>query len=209
MIRPALRHLHKADPVMRALIRRIGPCTFEPRRHQSPYEVLVRAVAHQQLHGRAAEAILGRLIALFPGKRFPDPGDVLRTSTRTLRRAGFSRAKILSIKHIAKKAMTGDVPTRRAAARISDEDMVLRLTELRGVGRWTVEMLLMFQLGRPDILPVDDFGIREGFRITYGLRKRPTPKQVLIHGERWRPHRTIASWYLWRAVEHAKQNRAK
>src|SRR5262249_58988054 len=101
MIRPALRHLHKSDPVMRALIRRIGPCTFEPRRHQSLYEVLVRAVAHQQLHGRAAEAILGRLVSLFPGKRFPDPGDVLRTSTRTLRRAGFSRAKILSIKHIA------------------------------------------------------------------------------------------------------------
>ena len=209
MIRPALRHLHKADPIMRTLIRRIGPCTFEPRRMQSPYEVLVRAVAHQQLHGRAAEAILGRLIALFPGKRFPEPSDILRTSMKRLRRAGFSRAKILAIKHIARKTLAGIVPTRRAAARMSDEDMILQLTQLRGVGRWTVEMLLMFHLGRPDILPVDDFGIREGFRITYGLRKRPTPKQVLTHGERWRPHRTIASWYLWRAVEHAKQNRAK
>jgi DNA-3-methyladenine glycosylase II len=205
MIRPALRHLHQADPVMRGLIRRIGPCTFEPRRRQSLYEVLVRAVAHQQLHGRAAEAILGRLVALFPGKRFPEPDDILRTGMRTLRRVGFSRAKILAIKHIARKTLSGVVPTRRAAARMSDEDMIVRLTQLRGVGRWTVEMLLMFTLGRPDVLPVDDFGIREGFRITYGLRKRPTPKQVLVHGERWRPHRTIASWYLWRAVEHAKR----
>ncbi len=209
MIRPALRHLHQVDPVMRALIRKVGPCTFEPRRRQSLYEVLVRAVAHQQLHGRAAEAILGRLVALFPGKRFPEPEDILKTSMRTLRRVGFSRAKILAIKHIARKTLSGTVPTRRVARRMSDEAMILRLTELRGVGRWTVEMLLMFTLGRPDVLPVDDFGIREGFRITYGLRQRPTPKQVLLHGERWRPHRTIASWYLWRAVEHAKRASTK
>jgi DNA-3-methyladenine glycosylase II len=204
MTSSALRHLSLADPVMRRLIRRIGPCTFEPERRYSPYEVLVRAIAHQQLNGRAAQAILGRFIALFPGKRFPDPDDVRLASARRLRQAGFSRAKILAIKHIALKAVAGVVPTRRAAARMSDEEIVRQLTELRGVGRWTVQMLLIFTLGRPDVLPADDFGLREGFRLTYGLRERPTPKQILVHGERWRPYRTIASWYLWRAVERAR-----
>lgn len=202
-----LRHLSKADPVMRGLIRRVGHRTRVPQRRHPPYETLVRAIAHQQLNGRAAQTILDRFIALFPGKRFPEPDDILRASTARLRRAGFSGAKIRAIKHIALKAAAGAVPTRRAAARMSDDDLIQQLTLLRGVGRWTVQMLLMFTLGRPDVLPADDFGIREGFRISYGLRKLPTPKQVLAHGERWRPHRTIASWYLWRAVERARAGR--
>jgi DNA-3-methyladenine glycosylase II len=207
MVPPALRHLSKADPVMHGLIRRVGPRALVPQRRHPPYETLVRAIAHQQLNGRAAETILERFIALFPGKRFPEPDDVRRASAAALRRAGFSRAKIRAIKHIAAQTAAGRVPTRRTAARMSDDDLIRQLTLLRGVGQWTVQMLLMFTLGRPDVLPADDFGIREGFRITYGLRARPTPKQILAHGERWRPYRTIASWYLWRAVEQARAAR--
>ena len=207
-LRPALRHLSRADPAMRRLIRRVGPCTPAPQRRDPPYQTLVRAIAHQQLNGRAAQAILDRFIALFPGKRFPEPDDIRRTSAGRLRRAGFSRAKIRAIKHIAVKTAAGVVPTRRAAARMSDDDLIRQLTRLRGVGPWTVQMLLMFTLGRLDVLPADDFGVREGFRITYGLRKRPTPRQVLAHGERWKPYRTIASWYLWRAVERARAGRS-
>jgi DNA-3-methyladenine glycosylase II len=202
MSRLAVRHLAKVDPVMRALIRRVGPCGLAVRNH-SPFETLIRAIAHQQLHGRAAEAILGRFIALFPGRRFPAPADIATVPVRKMRRAGFSRGKIRAIKHIARKARAGFVPTRRACHRLSDEAIIERLTELHGVGQWTVEMLLLFTLGRPDVLPVDDFGVREGFKVAYGRRKQPTPKQLRRYGERWRPHRSVAAWYLWRATEPA------
>lgn len=203
-MQPALLHLSKADPVMRKLIRRVGPCTLAPRRREPLYQTLVRAIAHQQLNGRAANAILGRFIARFPGKRFPDPDDIRLASVRSLRAAGFSRAKIRAIKHIAEEAVAGVVPSRRAAARLSDEELVERLTALHGVGRWTVEMLLIFTLGRPDVLPVDDFGLREGFRIAYRSRVRPTPRKLRAFGERWRPYRTTAAWYLWRAAERTR-----
>ena len=203
-MQPVLRHLAKADPVMRKLIRRAGPCTLTPRRREPLYQTLVRAIAHQQLNGRAANAILARFIALFPGKRFPDPGDIRLATVRSLRGAGFSRAKIRAIKHIAKESAAGVVPSRRAAARMSDEEIIERLTALHGVGRWTVEVLLIFTLGRPDVLPADDFGIREGFRVAYGSRARPTPRKILLFGERWRPYRTTAAWYLWRAAERAR-----
>lgn len=193
---------------MRRLIRTVGPCRLEPH-GRSPYETLVRAIAHQQLNGRAAQAILARFIALFPGKRFPTPDDLCAVSSQKLRRAGFSRAKIRAIKHIARKARAGVVPTRRAAHRLTDEEIMERLTALHGVGRWTVEMLLMFTLGRPDVLPAGDFGVREGFRIAYGLRRHPTPRRVLAHGERWRPYRSVAAWYLWRAVERARARPVK
>ena len=189
---------------MRALIRRVGPCGLVIRNH-SPFETLVRAIAHQQLHGRAAEAILGRFIALFPGRRFPTPADIVDVSVHRMRRAGFSRGKIRAIKGIARQAHAGFVPTRRACHRLSDAELITRLTELHGVGQWTVEMLLLFTLGRPDVLPVDDFGVREGFKVAYRRRKQPTPKQLLRYGERWRPYRSVAAWYLWRAVERAQQ----
>jgi DNA-3-methyladenine glycosylase II len=208
MSRPAVRHLSKVDPVMRALIRRVGPCGLAVRSH-SPFETLIRAIAHQQIHGRAAEAILGRFIALFPGRRFPRPADIGTVPVRKMRRAGFSRGKIRAIKHIARKARTGFVPTRRACHRLSDEAIIERLTELHGVGQWTVEMLLLFTLGRPDVLPVDDFGVREGFKVAYGRRKQPTPKQLLRYGERWRPYRSVAAWYLWRAVERAQKRKVQ
>jgi DNA-3-methyladenine glycosylase II len=208
MSKLAVRHLSKVDPVMRALIRRVGPCGLAVRNH-SPFETLIRAIAHQQLHGRAAEAILGRFIALFPGRRFPTPADIATVPVRKIRRAGFSRGKIRAIKHIARKARAGFVPTRRACHRLSDEAIIERLTELHGVGQWTVEMLLLFTLGRPDVLPVDDFGVREGFKVAYGRRKQPTPKQLRRYGERWRPYRSVAAWYLWRAVERAQKRQVQ
>ena len=202
MSRAAVRHLSTVDPVMRALIRRVGACRLAVR-DQQPFETLVRAIAHQQIHGRAAEAILGRFLALFPGRRFPTPEDVASVDPRKIRRAGFSRAKTRSIKDIARKARGGLVPTRGTCHRLTDAELIERLVQVRGVGRWTVEMLLIFSLGRPDVLPVDDFGVREGFKLAYRRRKQPTPKQLRRYGERWSPYRSVAAWYLWRATELA------
>jgi len=205
----ALQHLSRTDPVMRRIIRAIGPCTLEPHRlGWTPFQALVRAVVYQQLHGRAAKAILDRFVALFDARGFPSPAAVLAVDPRRMRRVGLSRAKVRAIKDIARKAAAGVVPTRRAAARLSDDELVERLTAARGVGRWTVEMFLIFTLGREDVLPVDDFGVREGYRVAYGLRKQPQPKALLAVGERWRPHRTTAAWYLWRAADRAKRTAA-
>jgi DNA-3-methyladenine glycosylase II len=191
----ACRHLSK-DPVMRRVIKTHGPCDLRLRA-LSPYASLTRAIAHQQLNGRAAETILGRFRALFPGHGpFPKPDAVLAVRPATLRRVGFSRAKALAIHDIARHAVEGTIPTTRGCAKLSDDALVERLVEIRGVGRWTVEMLLIFTLNRPDVLPVDDFGVRDGFRIAYGLKKQPTPKELLAYGERWRPYRSVAARYL-------------
>lgn len=194
----AHRHLAR-DPVMRRLIRRHGRCGLACR-NWSPYEALTRAVAHQQLNGRAAQTILTRFVALFGNGRFPTPAAVVATHPARLRRAGFSRAKVRAIKDIARHALAGTVPTRRAAAPLGDEALIERLVAIRGVGRWTVEMLLIFTLGRLDVLPVDDFGVREGYRKAFGKRARPTPKALRKLGEPWRPYRSVAAWYLWRAA---------
>jgi DNA-3-methyladenine glycosylase II len=204
--RTAPQHLAHVDPVMRRLIREVGPCTLNPRVHRSPFESLVRAIAYQQLHEKAAESILRRFIALFPGRRFPQPADVLAKSSRSIRAAGFSRSKVLALRDLASRTLDGTVPTGRVITQLDDEAIVERLIEVRGIGRWTVEMLLIFQLGRPDVLPVDDYGVRNGFRIAYGLRSIPTPAAVRRYGERWKPYRTAASWYLWRAADRAKGN---
>jgi len=201
------RHLAR-DPVMRRLIARHGPCGLVCRRW-SPYEALTRAIAHQQLNGRAAQTILGRFVALFGDGRFPAPAEVLAAHPARLRSAGFSRAKVRAIKDIARHALSGTVPTRRAAGRLGDEAIVERLVEIHGVGRWTVEMLLIFTLGRPDVLPVDDFGVREGYRRAYGTRLRPTPRSLSRLGERWKPHRSVAAWYLWRAASEPAVRRKR
>ena len=190
---------------MRGTIRRHGPCglAIESR---SPYEVLTRAIAHQQLNGRAARTILGRFVALFPKNgRFPSPAAVLAARATRLRRAGFSRAKVRAIKDIARHAVGGVVPTRRACGRLSDEQIIERLIPIYGVGRWTVEMLLIFTLGRLDVLPVDDFGVREGFRVAYGRRVQPTPKALREFGKRWEPYRSVAAWYLWQVANAARK----
>ena len=198
------RHLSKADPVMKQLIRDIGPYCLMPRVRRSPFESLARAVAHQQLHEKAAESILRRFVALCPARRFPRPDDLLAMDERAIRSAGFSQAKVAALRDLAAKTLDGTVPTGSVVRALDDEAIIERLITVRGVGRWTVEMLLIFQLGRPDVLPVDDFGVRNGFRIAYGRRTMPTAKAVRRYGERWKPYRTAAAWYLWRAADRAK-----
>ena len=201
----AHKHLSTRDPVLKSLIREHGFCALVPEKRRSPFQSLVQAVAHQQLNGTAANAILARFKKLFPGRRFPRPEDLSSVSDNNLRGAGFSRAKILAIRDIAAKTLAGVVPASRQIAKLSDDEIIERLTEVRGVGRWTVEMLLIFQLGRPDVLPADDFGVRNGFRHAYKKRDLPVVKELLAFGERWRPHRTTAAWYLWRAADAAKK----
>lgn len=204
MSRAAMRHL-SGDPAFAELIRRIGPPKLGIERGRDPYEALVRAIAHQQLHGNAARAILSRFEALFPGDDFPAPDAVLAMPEESLRGCGFSATKIASIRDICAHAMAGTVPTRRASSRLSDEALIERLTAIRGVGRWTVEMMLIFTLGRPDILPVDDFGVREGYRVLYGLDAQPKPRALAEIGLAWAPFRSFATWYLYRAVEEARR----
>lgn len=203
----AAKHLRR-DLVLRRVIRATGPCTLVPVQRE-PYEALVRAIAHQQVHGRAAEAILGRFLALFPGAPFPAPEQVLATAPETMRACGFSQSKVAAIRDIADKAAGGLVPTREAAARFEDAQLIERLVAIRGVGRWTVEMLLIFTLGRPDVLPVDDFGVREGWRVAAGLEEQPKPKALAAIGEAWAPWRSVAAWYLWRAADAAKRSAFK
>ena len=200
---PEIAHLSTIDPVMRRVIDAVGPYALPPPPRRSPFEALVRAIAYQQLHEKAAECILARFIALCPGRRFPQPADVLALAPESMREAGFSRAKIAALQDLAAKAIDGTLPTAAVIRRLDDDAIVDRLVAVRGIGRWTVEMLLIFQLGRPDVLPVDDFGVRNGFRIAY-KRPMPTPQELLRYGERWRPYRTAAAWYLWRAVDQAK-----
>ena len=207
MSRAALLHL-SADERFAALIRRVGPPRLQIQRQRSPYEALVRAIAHQQLHGRAAEAILARFAALYPEDAFPAPELVLATGDEALRACGFSGSKIAAVRDICAKALDGTIPTRRQSARLDDAALIERLTCIRGVGRWTVEMLLIFTLGRPDVLPVDDFGVREGFRVLHGLDEQPRPRALAEHGQAWAPFRSIATWYLYRAVEHARNTGA-
>jgi DNA-3-methyladenine glycosylase II len=197
----AVEYLCRADKDLARLIKKVGPCTMKPHTRRTPFVALVTAVTHQQLNGTAAMTILKRVLSLYPGKRFPTPEDLLSTPDERLRAAGLSRAKTASIKDIAAKAVDGVVPGKRAIALLSNEEVIARLTSVRGVGPWTVEMLLMFTLGRLDVLPATDYGVRKGFALTFGWKDLPTPKELLEYGERWRPHRTTASWYLWRALE--------
>jgi DNA-3-methyladenine glycosylase II len=193
------------DPVMRRLITEIGPFTLKPKVRRSPFESLARAIAYQQLHDKAAESILKRFMAVFSRRRFPRPDELLAVNVRVIRKAGFSRPKIMALRDLAMKTLDGTVPTGRMLKQLDDEAIIERLIEVRGIGRWTVEMLLIFQLGRPDVLPVHDFGIRNGFRIGYQRATMPTPQQVFQYGERWRPFRTAAAWYLWRAADREKR----
>jgi DNA-3-methyladenine glycosylase II len=203
----AHRHLSKRDPVLRRLIREHGECDLVPEKRRSPFQSLVQAVAHQQLNGTAANTILTRFKRLFPGRRFPRPEDLAKVTDKQIRACGFSFAKIKSIRDIAGKTLSGVVPSSRQIVNLSDDEIIARLTEVRGVGRWTVEMLLIFQLGRPDVLPVGDFGVRTGFRVAYKKRAMPKPKELLAFGEKWKPHRTTAAWFLWCAADAAKKKK--
>jgi len=203
----AHEYLTKRCKVMRRLIRVHGPCTLTPEKAHTPFQALVRAVAHQQLNGTAAETILRRFRALFPGKKFPSASDLASVSDDALRASGFSWAKIASLRDIAAKTLDGTIPSLRTIRKMSDAEIIERLTQVRGVGRWTVEMMLIFKLGRPDVFPADDFGIRDGYRVAYQADAMPKPKELLAHAERWRPHGTTAAWYLWRAANAAKEKK--
>ena len=170
-----------------------------------PFDALAESIAYQQLSGKAAATIFGRVRALYPKRKWLDPEQLLATPDETLRAAGLSRAKTAALKDLAAKTIDGTVPAGRALIRMSDDEIVTRLTAVRGIGRWTVEMLLLFDLGRPDVWPVDDYGVRKGFAKTFGRRKLPTPKQLMKFGEKWRPYRSVAAWYFWRALDTAEK----
>lgn len=198
------RRLTKVDPILANLIRAVGKCALEPSATHTPFHALARAITYQQLNGTAAASIFGRFVALYATsgvEALLEAELVLDTPDDKLRAVGLSFAKIASIKDLARKTIEGVVPPYEILHTLSDDDIIERLTQVRGVGRWTVEMLLMFRLGRPDVLPIDDFGVRNGFRLTYGLRGMPTPRALAEFGARWAPYRSIAAWYLWRAVE--------
>ncbi|MDT4953267.1 MAG: DNA-3-methyladenine glycosylase [Acidobacteriota bacterium] len=196
----AVQYLSSIDSTLARLIERAGPFNMAIRRMHNPFEALARNIVYQQLHGNAAAAIHQRVLSLF-GKKRLHPQDILNASEERLRSAGLSGAKLAALKDLAAKTLDGTVPTLARLRRMGDEEIIEHLTEVRGIGRWTVEMLLMFRLGRPDVLPVGDFAVRKGFSLAYGLEEMPKPKELSAYGERWRPFRSVASWYMWRACE--------
>ena len=197
-------HLTGRDARLGRIIAQVGPPAIRLAETQSTFEALAESIVYQQLTGKAAATIHGRLAALFPGKRL-EPKALLALKDEALRGAGLSRGKVLALRDLADKTLDGTVPPIDELRALGDDAIVERLVQVRGIGRWTVEMLLIFRLGRQDVLPVHDYGVRQGFKLAYGKREMPTPKDLERHGERWRPFRTAASWYLWRAVDLAKK----
>jgi 3-methyladenine DNA glycosylase/8-oxoguanine DNA glycosylase len=197
----ACSHLRETDPVLGAVMEQVGQCTLRPEPTQSLFAALARAIVYQQLSGAAAGTILRRVHAIYAPKRSITPRDVLATAPERLRAAGLSTAKTAALRDLAARTLDGTVPSMAAARRMGDDELVERLVQVRGVGRWTVEMLLIFRLGRPDVLPVSDLGIRKGFARTFGVRRLPAAVTITRRARRWRPYRTVASWYLWRALE--------
>jgi 3-methyladenine DNA glycosylase/8-oxoguanine DNA glycosylase len=198
----AHRHLAASHPRMAELIARSRRYAIMPSPALRPFDALAESIAYQQLSGKAAATIWGRVRALYPRRRHLDPKLVLDTPDQTLRAAGLSRSKVAALKDLAAKTIDGTVPSVGALAKMSDEEIVERLIAVRGIGRWTVEMLLLFDLGRPDVWPVHDYGVRKGFAKAFGRRKLPTPKQLIKLGEKWRPYRSVAAWYFWRALDN-------
>ena len=197
----AHQHLAATDPRLAALIARSLRYNVKPVQSLRPFDALAESIAYQQLSGKAAATIFGRVRALYPRRKYLDPEKILATPDESFRAAGLSRSKIAALKDLAAKTIDGTVPSARAIAQMSDEEIIVRLTEVRGIGRWTVEMLLLFDLGRPDVWPVDDYGVRKGFAKIFGRRKLPTPKQLMKFGKKWRPYRSMAAWYFWRALD--------
>jgi DNA-3-methyladenine glycosylase II len=202
--RAAVRHLKRADPVMRGIIEQVGPCRMAERVHTNPLRALVGAIIAQQISWHAARTVEQRFCAIYGcdsmdrRSRFPEPEQILATHVRTLRAAGLSGKKVSYIRDIAARAASGALPLARLG-RMGDEVIMKRLTAVKGIGRWTAEIFMMFSLGRPDVLPVDDLGLQHAFRIAYGLRRMPSEAKMLKLAEPWRPFRSVASWYLWRS----------
>ena len=198
--RVLLPHFRRVDPVMAALVETAGPYRLRAEPCASPFRHLVRAIASQQISGRAADAILARFVALYAGSAFPTPQQVSDTAPDALRSVGLSAAKAAALKDLAVHTLSGVVPDSAALAALDDAAIIARLTQVRGIGPWTVQMMLMFQLGRLDVLPVDDYGVR----LAYGSDALPTPKELARRGACWAPYRSAAAWYLWRAVDLAR-----
>ncbi|WP_342379616.1 DNA-3-methyladenine glycosylase 2 family protein [Myxococcus stipitatus] len=195
------RTLARADPKLGALMKRVGDFRLELGPLHSPFAALAESIVYQQLHGKAAAAIFARVCErVGKGRRFT-PQALLATADTELREAGLSANKLAALQDLARKSLDGTVPPLARVRKMEDAELIEHCTQVRGIGQWTVEMLLIFRLGRPDVLPVDDFGVRKGFMLTYGLPEMPRPKAVLEFGERWRPWRSVASWYMWRATE--------
>jgi DNA-3-methyladenine glycosylase II len=199
----ATQYLAERDEHLKHLIEETTPFNLKIEAAQSPYETLVEAVTHQSISGKAAATIYGRVKALSATGRPPTPQEMLKLRKPVLRKAGLSGAKILAMKDLAQKTIEGIVPSFEEALKLSDEELVERLVSVRGIGAWTVEMFLIFRLGRPDVLPIHDLGVKKGWAITYGKKHMPKPKELLAFGERWRPYRTVASLYMWRACQRA------
>lgn len=206
---PSIRHLRNVDPVLASVIDRVGPCRLEPRREGTHFDALVRSIVYQQLSGKAASTILGRVHGLF-GDRSPMPAELLATPDETLRAAGLSRQKLSYLKDLAVKVESGVVPLAADTIdHLADDEIIDRLVQVKGIGRWTVHMFLIFRLGRPDVLPELDLGIQNAIRRAYRLRKQPGPKDVKRIGKKWTPHASVASWYLWRSLEGVQPAAAK
>jgi DNA-3-methyladenine glycosylase II len=199
----AQSHLSAKDEKLAELISATVQFALDESAASSPYEALLEAIAYQSISGKAAATIYGRVKALSGADKPPTPEQMLKLRKPALRKAGLSAAKIAAMKDLAQKTIDGVVPTREQAETMSDEELVERLVSVRGIGAWTVEMFLIFNLGRPDVLPIHDLGVQKGWSVAYGKKHMPTPKQLLAFGERWRPYRTVASWYMWRAFERA------
>ena len=198
--RPALSHLRKVDPTLATIIDRVGPCRLEAHRTGTHYDALVRSIVFQQLSGKAAGTIHRRFCEIYPGSR-PRAEHVLATEDSVLRAAGLSRQKIGYLRDLSARVADRSLPLAHLG-RLPDDAIIEHLVQVKGIGRWTVQMFLIFRLGRPDVLPELDLGVQTAIQRAYGLKKRPTPKDVLRIGEKWRPYASIASWYLWRSLEN-------
>jgi DNA-3-methyladenine glycosylase II len=196
-------HLSRIDKHLARVIAQVGAFQFKLDECDSVYESLLEAIMHQSIAGKAAQVIFARIKALGTNGKCPTPEELLRVPKAKLRKAGLSNAKVAAVRDLAQKTIDGVVPTIEAAEKMSDQELVDRLISVRGIGPWTVEMFLIFRLGRPDVLPIHDYGVQKGYAITYRKRRIPKPKELLKFGERWRPYRTVASWYMWRAVQLA------
>jgi DNA-3-methyladenine glycosylase II len=197
----AVAHLRARDAVLGVLIDRIGPMALELKRANSLFEAMLRSIVYQQLHAKAAATILGRVLVELARHGGASPEALARVSDAALRGAGLSANKLLAVRDLAAKCIEGTVPSLKEARKLGDDELIARLTTVRGIGPWTVHMLLIFYLGRPDVMPTSDFAIRAGFKKLYKKRKDPTPEAILKHARRWQPYRSVASWYLWRSLD--------
>lgn len=203
-----LAHLRAADPKLAVVIDRVGHCDIRNMRGFSIYESLLRSIVYQQLAGKAAATILARVQRLYAPDiedvaklPYPTPQQILSTPPELLRSAGLSQNKMLAVKDLAAKTLDGTVPSLQRARFLSDDELIQRLTTIRGIGQWTVEMMLMFRLGRLDVLPVSDYGVRKGFQLTYNMRALPRADQMHRRANKWKPYRSIAAWMMWRVLE--------